>query len=99
MLGDNGWLIRRLRYVKTRQKEIAAAELTADESVENDSQPPNPENDLETLKTALIRNYDRVELVRLLNSTRGIRKILLTKIETDLRHRFPFFFCRSGACE
>lgn len=98
LLGENGWLTRRLNYVKTRLKSIAAAELPAvdmanDIPIEsNESPTPNPDDDLESLKSALIQNGSRDEMIRQLNSTRELRKILLTQTETDLRHRFPFFF-------
>lgn len=80
--------------MKSRQKVIAAAELPAndDSTGGNESQPPSSEDDLEELKSALIHKCSRDELMRKLNSTRDLRKILLTQTETDLRHRFPFFF-------
>ena len=50
LLGENGWLTRRLNYLKQRQKGIAAAELPAhDVSTESDSPPSNPDVDLEHL--------------------------------------------------
>lgn len=80
--------------MKTRQKGIAAAELPVndDPTESSESNPPIPDDDLEYLKTALIHRCNRDELTRKLNSTRDLRKILLTQTETDLRHRFPFFF-------
>lgn len=93
MLGENGWLTRRLNYMKLRQKNIMAAELSVtDNSIVDVDEPPNPERDLEDLKTAMVQSLTRENLVQKLNSTRDLRKILLTKKETDLRHRFPFFF-------
>lgn len=80
--------------MKLRQKAIAAAELPVnEESTESaESQPPNPNDYLEDLKTALVTKCSRNELIRKLNNTRELRKVLLTTAETDLRHRFPFFF-------
>lgn len=81
--------------MKTRQKEIAAAELPVNDvepTESSESQAALPDDDLEDLKTALIRSCSRDELIRKLNNTRDLRKILLTKTETDLRHQFSFFF-------
>lgn len=79
--------------MKSQQKSIAAAELPINEGpTESEAQPSDPEADLEYLKTNIIHKCNRNELIEKLNSTRDIRKILLTQTETDLRHRFPFFF-------
>lgn len=94
LLGENGWLNRRLNYVKSRLKSIAAAELPANDipTGSNESLPPNPNDDLENLKSTLIHKSSRDEIIRKLNSTRELRKIMLKQTETDLRHQFPFFF-------
>lgn len=51
----------------------------------------DPQRDYESLRTESIDLNDRNVLVRKLNSTRELRKILLNVNETDLRERFPFF--------
>lgn len=92
LLGENGWLTRRLNYIKLCKKNLAHAE--ADMSMNQSVQitPENPEQDFEWLKSNLIKKSDREELIKKLNSTRELRKNMLNATETDLREQFPFFF-------
>lgn len=51
----------------------------------------DPQRDYESLRTDPIDLNDRNVLVQKLNSTRELRKTLLSAKETDLREHFPFF--------
>lgn len=88
MLGENGWLTRRLNYVKLRRKNLD--ELNISNSIAETNEM-TPEEDLERLKTSIIHKTSRDELVRKLNSTRELRKQMLKIETTDLREHFPFF--------
>lgn len=94
LLGEYGWLTRRLNYVKSCRKQIVNSSTDGvdelGESMENIS--IDPQRDYQSLKTEVINKNNRDILVRKLNSTRELRMTLLHAKETDLREQFPFFF-------
>lgn len=93
-MGENGWLTRRLNYIKMCKKNLADATELAEQSLNESTESlDNAKRDLEWLKTNLIRKSDRNDLIKKLNSTRELRKEMLKATETDLREQFPFFFC------
>lgn len=92
-MGENGWLTRRLNYIKVCKKNLADATELAEQSLNESTESlDNAKRDLEWLKTNLIRKSDRNDLIKKLNSTRELRKEMLKATETDLREQFPFFF-------
>lgn len=94
MLGDNGWITRRLIYVKDIQKNIEkhARGVNKDTSpARNAIDETQAEFDLDSLKKMMTRNFNISEAVEKLNSTRKYRKLLMAKKETDVRQKFPFF--------
>lgn len=96
LLGEAGWFTRRINYVRTCRKNIQAQSRTVNEDL-NDIQESmeniaiDSQRDYESLRTEPIDMNNRDMLVRKLNSTRELRKVLLNARETDLREQFPFF--------
>lgn len=95
MVGDNGWINRRLIYMKDCQKNTEkharGNENNNTPPVKNANDDEQAKSDMDSLKRMMIRNCNIAEAVDKLNSTRKYRKELMKKTETDLRKNFPFF--------
>lgn len=96
MLGEFGWFTQRINYIKSCQKNIRAQACAENDNVNlicesMENVLVDPQNDYESLKTEQIDLDNRNILVRKLNSTRELRKVLLNATTTDLREHFPFF--------
>lgn len=52
----------------------------------------SPENDLQFLKTCVVKNVDRNVILAKLKSTQKLRESLMRDENIDLRTSFPFFF-------
>lgn len=96
LIGENGWINRRLNYVKECQKNIERNILAFNQNNNNASEnqnicDKNAETELENLKKMMIRDCNITEAVEKLNSTRAYRKTLALDKNTDLRQKFPFF--------
>lgn len=89
LLGDNGWLNRRMKYVKSCQKATDA--IVEQIQCTNIAESQNAEEDLQWLKRSVIKNVNDPEYVLKLNSTQQLRKRLMAKDKTDIREMFPFF--------
>lgn len=89
LLGDNGWINRRIKYVKSCQTATNVHDEN-NPNLMNVMESQNAEEDLECLKRAVISNVDDGDLLLKLNSTRQLRKQLMTKNKTDIREMFPF---------
>lgn len=99
LLGESGWFTKRLNYVRNCRKNIQAQSRSVNddlneihESMENIV--IDPQRDYESLRTEPIDLNCRNILIRKLNSTRELRKVLLNAKETDLREQFPFFLSK-----
>lgn len=96
MIGDNGWINRRLLYMKECQKNIDKHVRSNNNNNndahqnQNDMCEKNAESELEALKRMLIRDCNITEAVEKLNSTRKYRKELTLNKDMDLRQKFPF---------
>lgn len=95
LIGDNGWINRRLTYMKECQKNNERHAINLNENNNNRSEnqnicDKNAETDLEHLKKMLIRDCNITEAVEKLNSTRKYRKVLALDKNMDLRQKFPF---------
>lgn len=94
-MGDNGWINRRLTYIKDCQKNIekqargGKSNITPLAVTAIDQE--QVESDLECLKRLVIRNCNITDAIEKLNSTRKYRKVLMANTQTDLRQKFPFF--------
>ncbi|XP_055308751.1 uncharacterized protein LOC129572737, partial [Sitodiplosis mosellana] len=99
LLGEFGWFTKRLNYVRTCRKNIQAQSRTVNDDL-NDIQDSmqnimvDPQRDYESLRMEPIDLNNRDMLIRKLNSTRELRKVLLNARETDLREQFPFFLVK-----
>lgn len=51
-----------------------------------------PEEDLQFLKTCVIKNVDEHEIIRKLKSTQTLRHQMMQDQNVDIRTSFPFFF-------
>lgn len=89
LLADNGWLNRRIKYVKSCQKATKALDENNPNHM-NVIESENVEEELEYLKRAVITNVNDGDLVSKLNSTRHLRKQLMANDKTDIREMFPF---------
>lgn len=96
LLGESGWFTRRIHYVKSCRKKIQTQSRTIDDDIEDISKSMenilvDPQLDYESLRSEPIDLNNRDVLVRKLNSTRELRKVLLKAKKTDLREHFLFF--------
>lgn len=85
--------------MKSCRKNIQAQSRIVNDDVEDicesmENVVVDPQRDYESLKTEPIDLSNRDALVRKLNSTRELRKVLLRAKETDLRENFPFFLAK-----
>lgn len=95
LLGDNGWITRRLNYVSRCQKSLEAK--SGEKSAKNAATSEEKE-DMEYLKHVKINEKDIEDLRLKLNSTRNLRKTMMKVPETDIREMFPFFFGLPSTC-
>lgn len=95
MVGDNGWISRRLVYMKECQRNIDKNACCNNNnntpSNQKDIDEKQVESELENLKRMMIRDCNITDAVEKLNLTRKYRKELTVKKDVDLRLKFPFF--------
>lgn len=91
LLGEKGWFANRIAYTKQCRKVNEAAAIMSNEEENNEA---NPSEDLKLLRTICIDKCSHGVLIKLLNSTRELRKDMMKVGETDIRENFPFFFVK-----
>lgn len=98
LLGENGYFTRRIKYIKSRkanrQRELNAT-LASNHEISFDSNEislDQQKEDLDFLKYCVIGNADENVLVERLNTTRELRRKLMSDENSDIRTNFPFFF-------
>lgn len=87
---DDGFFSRRLKLLRSKHAKIEK-EFILDNVPQIDT-TTSPEEDLEFLKTAVIGSLSREIITSKLNSTRELRKQLMSVEKTDVRCHFPFIF-------
>lgn len=91
LTGANGFLHIRLKYLKSKYDELNRVD--SDEiSTQLAETQISPENDLEFLKTCVVKNADRNAIIIKLKSTQKLRERMMRDENVDLRESFPFFF-------
>lgn len=80
-----------MTYIKQCRKANEAAAVMRNEDGNSEI---NPSEDLKLLRTICIDKCSHGDLIKLLNSTRELRKEMMGAGETDIRENFPFFFVK-----
>lgn len=88
MLGVGGYVNNRLKYLASKYTDPNAREIPNQQNNTN----ALPEDDLFFLRNCVIKNADLNVIISKLNSTRDLRKSMMTNENIDLRESFPFFF-------
>lgn len=91
-MGQNGWINRRLFYVKECQKNLEKHARGGD--IVRPITDQLAKLELDSLKSMVIEHSDHQEVMNKLNETRHYRKQLMKIKETDVRHMFPFFMSK-----
>lgn len=89
LIGENGWLNRRLNYVKCQQKSVQQQSRQNQPAVSTISH--NELEDFEYLKRVKVDDANQAEVIAKLDSTRDLRKRMMTVPETDIREHFSIF--------
>lgn len=90
MLGRGGFFRNRLKYLKKKQNELDSPDIDQISDQVNELRM-SPEEDLEFLKSCVIKKVDRAVVVAKLKSTRKLREKMLCDANIDLRASFSFF--------
>lgn len=80
-----------MTYIKQCRKANEVAAIMPNEEGNDEI---NPSEDLKILRTICIDKCSHDDLIKLLKSTRELRKDMMKVKETDLRENFPFFFVK-----
>lgn len=93
-MGAHGFFTIRLKYLKSKRCEPNTENTPRTEQVSTEMGNLNlsPNEDLEFLKTCVVKNTDLSVLVRKLKCTQKLRENMMRDENIDLRTSFPFFF-------
>lgn len=91
-MGVNGFFNARLKYLKAKYNEINNQNSVEVSTQLTNMQLSTPEDDFQFLKTCVIKNIGRSEIIRKLMSTQTLRHKMMQNPNVDLRTSFPFFF-------
>lgn len=91
MTGAQGFFSIRLKYLKSKHDGLNP--MDPDEvSAQLAEIQISPENDLQFLKTCVVKNTTRNVIIAKLKSTQNLRETMMRDENVDLRESFPFFF-------
>lgn len=91
-MGTNGFFNARLKYLKTKYNEMNNPNLFEVSTELADMQMSTPAEDLQFLKTCVVKNVDQSVIVRKLKSTQSLRHQMMQDSNVDIRTSFQFFF-------
>lgn len=91
MLGVGGFFRNRIKYLKAKHDELDSPDVDQ-VSTQLAVLQMSPENDLQFLKSCVIKNTDQAVVIAKLKSTQKLREAMLRDTNIDLRESFPFLF-------
>lgn len=91
-MSSNGFFSARLKYLKTKYNEVNNQNSVEVTSQLSDMRLSTPEDNFQFLKTCVVKNTARSEIIRKLISTQTLRHETMQDPNVDLRTAFPFFF-------
>lgn len=90
LLGVGGFFRNRIKYLKTKHDELDTPDLDQ-VSAELTELRMSPEEDLQFLKSCVVKKTDPAVVIAKLKSTQNLRETMLRDANIDLRESFPFF--------